>query len=645
MTPHPHRPVHERDPATGMALGGGMPLRWKLPLLMAALLVAGLGTMLAFTYTTLAQRAALIVSGRLESASAEVAGTAARSLEQHAAGMRQVARDPAVLRVLASARPGIPPQASDLAAARAALARLRATGDPHLPVELWNAERRVVASAGRALPRTQRHGLPDLARQGAGDSVRYGPLHEAGGRVRFWSVAPVVLDGRRMGYVARLVHVGGPADATQTLRDLLGEEVRMYTRNADGRFWASAAGEPAPVPPRADSAEEGVWYERGGDRVLAGEAAIAGTPWVLVLETPESWILSRPRSTTRRLAFIGLLITAVGVALAGLAGRRMARPLLALAGAAESLALGSYARPVAGGGSDEIGRLAARFDAMARQVAAARSELEGRVDEAQRARGEAEQARAEAELANRAKSDFLAVMSHELRTPLNAIGGYAQLLEMGIHGPVTEAQRDALLRIERSQAHLLTLINDVLNFARIDAGQVQYAMADVPAADALAEVETLLAPQAQSAGLRLRVLPCAPDTRVRADRDKLRQVLINLLGNAIKYTPPGGSVSVECEACGDRVRLHVRDTGTGIRPERLAHIFEPFVQGERALNRPDEGVGLGLAISRELARGMGGELEVESEVDRGSVFTVVLDRAAPALSGITLWRENESAAT
>ena len=645
MSPHPHPSARDRDPAIGTALGGGMPLQWKLPLLMVALLAAGLLAMLAYTHATLTHRAALIVSGRLASASEEVAATAAASLAGRAEEMRGVAGDPAVVRLLASARPGIAPQAVEIAAARTALVRLAPRRDPHLPLELWDARGRVVASAGRPLPRTRRAGVPPLS-GGPADSVRFGPLHAVEGRVRFWGLAPVVAGGERVGYVAQARYVGGPRDATQMLRDLLGEEVRMFTRNADGRFWATASGEPAPVPPRRDPADEGSWYLReDGSRVLAGEATIAGTPWVLVLETPESWILSRPRATTRRLALVGLGIIAVGAALAGLAGRRIARPLLTLAGAAESLATGSYEHPVAGGGRDEVGRLAARFDAMARQVAAARRELEARVAEAQRARGEAEQARTEAELANRAKSDFLAVMSHELRTPLNAIGGYAQLMEMGIHGPVTEAQREALLRIERSQAHLLTLINDVLNFARIDAGQVQYAISDVPAADALAEVETLLAPQAHAAGLRLRVVPCAPETRVRADRDKLRQVLINLLGNAIKYTPPGGSVSVECNAGERRVRLHVRDTGTGIRAERLAHIFEPFVQGERALNRPDEGVGLGLAISRDLARGMGGELEVESELGRGSVFTVALERAAPALSGISVWSGTESATT
>ncbi|HEX6908857.1 MAG TPA: ATP-binding protein, partial [Longimicrobium sp.] len=395
-------------------------------------------------------------------------------------------------------------------------------------------------------------------------------------------------------------------------------------------------------PQRRDSTARGLTYVRPGvGRVAAAEAPVPGTPWRMVLESPESWIVQRPRATLRPLAWMSLLVIAAGAGLAWLAGRRLARPLSTLSAAAEGVARGSYDTPVTGAGRDEVGRLAASFDSMARQVESARRELERRVADAQRARGDAEQARADAELAradaelaSRAKSDFLAVMSHELRTPLNAIGGYAELLEMGIHGPVTDAQKDALARIIRSQGHLLTLINDVLSFARIEAGEVQYAMADVPLRETLAELEALVEPQVRASRLAFRSLPCDPALVARADADKVRQVLLNLLANAIKYTPEGGSVTLACDADERRVRVRVRDTGTGIRPERLPYIFDPFVQGERALNRPDEGVGLGLAISSDLARGMGGELQVESEPGRGSTFTLVLQRAAPRIPAV-----------
>jgi signal transduction histidine kinase len=162
-------------------------------------------------------------------------------------------------------------------------------------------------------------------------------------------------------------------------------------------------------------------------------------------------------------------------------------------------------------------------------------------ESAEQARAEAEAARREAESANRAKSEFLAVMSHELRTPLNAIGGYAQLLEMGVRGPVTVEQREDLARIQRSQQHLLGLINEVLNYAKLETGAVRYEITRVPVAAAFAGAEGLIAPQAQARGLQLTVVPSPPDAAVRADADKLRQILVNLLSNAIKFTGPAGA--------------------------------------------------------------------------------------------------------
>ncbi|HWJ23346.1 MAG TPA: ATP-binding protein [Gemmatimonadaceae bacterium] len=237
-------------------------------------------------------------------------------------------------------------------------------------------------------------------------------------------------------------------------------------------------------------------------------------------------------------------------------------------------------------------------------------------------------ARAEAETANAAKNTFLATMSHELRTPLNAIGGYAELIEMGIRGPVTAAQREDLARIRRSQQHLLGLINDVLNFAKLDAGVVRFDLAEVAIAEALAAAEPMVAPQMAAKGLRF-ALPAWDDTAaVRADPEKLRQVLLNLLGNAIKFTDRGGEISIACDVGPTMVQLAVRDTGIGIPAERLQSIFEPFVQVDRRLSRPNEGVGLGLAISRELARGMGGELTATSTEGVGSTFVLTLPRAA-----------------
>lgn len=257
----------------------------------------------------------------------------------------------------------------------------------------------------------------------------------------------------------------------------------------------------------------------------------------------------------------------------------------------------------------------------------ARREVERLLGESERARREAEQARAEADAANRAKGEFLAVMSHELRTPLNAIGGYAELMEMGVRGPISEQQRADLHRIQQSQKHLLGLINQVLNYTRVESGAVHYALDDVPVAEALAAAEALVAPQVRAKRLRYVLAACDRSIHARADREKLQQILLNLLANAIKFTDAGGEVRVACAAAEGVVTITVEDTGVGIAADKLAAVFEPFVQVDQRFAREHEGVGLGLAISRDLARGMGGDLTALSTLGEGSTFALTLPAA------------------
>jgi len=241
-------------------------------------------------------------------------------------------------------------------------------------------------------------------------------------------------------------------------------------------------------------------------------------------------------------------------------------------------------------------------------------------------------ARAEAESASRAKNEFLAVMSHELRTPLNAIGGHVQLLEMGIHGPVVEAQREALVRIERSQRHLLALINDILNLTRIEAGRVQYVMEDVSLEPLALDIKAMLDPLIEQHGLKFDI--GAPVQQfgsrtisVRADREKIQQIVLNLVSNSIKFTPSGGRISLTVgvnSGARPMAFIQVEDTGIGIEAGKLETIFQPFVQlAARPVSRPD-GVGLGLSISRELARGMKGDLVAHSVTGQGATFTLTL---------------------
>ena len=243
------------------------------------------------------------------------------------------------------------------------------------------------------------------------------------------------------------------------------------------------------------------------------------------------------------------------------------------------------------------------------------------------AREEAELARREAEEANLAKSQFLATMSHELRTPLNAIGGYADLLLMGVRGPLNPGQREDVERMKRSGQHLLGLINDVLNFAKLEAGQVEFHIGAVPLCELLDGLEDLIRPQLAAKSLRYEQKRCDRTVRVRGDPEKVRQILLNLLANAVKFTESGGDIWVSSDVGEREVQVHVRDTGRGIAPEQLARVFDPFVQVDRHLTpASQQGVGLGLAISLDLAVGMGGNLTARSTLGEGSTFTLTLPR-------------------
>ncbi len=235
-------------------------------------------------------------------------------------------------------------------------------------------------------------------------------------------------------------------------------------------------------------------------------------------------------------------------------------------------------------------------------------------------------ARAEAQVASRAKSDFLATMSHELRTPLNAIAGYTELLTLGVRGPMNEVQRDYLDRIQRAEHELLALVNDVLNFVKAESGRLHFAIQPVPVRELLDGLDALFDAQLNARHVVYEWVPGDDEATVQADPDRARQVLQNLVSNAVKFTAPGGRIAVRAAARGDTVRISVRDTGVGVAPEKLEFIFEPFVQLDRDLTSPREGAGLGLAISRDLARAMGGDITAHSTPGRGSTFTLALPR-------------------
>ena len=603
-----------------------------LPLLISALLAAVLGAALLLTHATLTRSARQATTERVRRSAEQLAGLAGASMERLQQTIAGAAADSEIRRATRSdARP------ADVAAARVALGRLLTVGDTGVAVELWDTAGRVIVRAARDLgghsSSDDREVLPVLPERhmvaGSPDSTRTSALYIQDGHPHFWVVAPVRDGSRRVGSLAHEYRIADGARADRALRELIGGEGVVYYRSADGEVWSTVGGNLVPAPTVRDSTR-GVLVvsrpERG--RLLSASARIASAPIDVVIEQPERTILTAAHAAVLRLGVVSVVLAVLGAMGAWAISRRITRPLASLTVAAENIARGDYATRVPPAGDEELVRLATSFNRMAEEISATRAELEMRASQAHETALDLDRARAEAEAASRAKSDFLAVMSHELRTPLNAIAGYTELLEMGLRGPVTDAQRRDLERIRASQQHLLGLISGVLDLSRIEAGRVTYELTQIALEPFLGGLEALIAPQAAAKSLTLEQRPVDPQLGALADREKLRQIMLNLLSNAIRYTPPGGRIVVGAEARGDRVAIVTRDTGVGIAPEQIESIFEPFVQLDRSLTQVREGVGLGLAISRDLAHGMHGELSVESILGKGSAFTLTLPRCA-----------------
>lgn len=249
------------------------------------------------------------------------------------------------------------------------------------------------------------------------------------------------------------------------------------------------------------------------------------------------------------------------------------------------------------------------------------------ISERRRADAETRLAHARAAEANQAKAEFLAVMSHELRTPLNAISGYVDLMSLGVDGALTEKQRTSLSRIQLNQQQLLSLIDDVLSFAKIEAGKLRIDIQTVLVHDVIQSLEAIVRPELQRKELAFSCDPCDNSLSARADPEKLRQILLNFIANAIKFTPQTGSIRVGAEPRGDAVRIWVSDTGIGIPSDQLTRVFEPFFQVEQGPTRGYAGIGLGLAIARDLARAMDGEVTLESTLGEGSTVSLRLPAA------------------
>jgi signal transduction histidine kinase len=602
----------------------------KLSLLTGAVIAICLLVVLGVAYEALTRSAMSGASESLGRATRELASIAQNGIRQTQSRFGAVAKDPAVQRALARANAtggvvGTTTRDSTTDATERALAKLDVPSDSGALTELWGARGQRVAFVGSAepvlpedaggaqtigAPRVPRAGLEEVANA---DSLQIGRLYASGGRVYYWIVQPIIQQSKPIGYIAQQRRLSTNPAADRSIRALAGSGVTTYYHNTDGSLWTTVGGSPS-SPPRIDPGDTTRGRRGPREEVLVASARIAGSPLDVAMESRVRDVLAVPRATIRELLIVGLLMLLAGMGAALLIGQRVARPIVAIADGAEAIARGQYDTRVPDGGDAEVARLADSFNHMANEVATAQRALE--------------QKTADAQAASRAKSEFLATVSHELRTPLNAIAGYTELLEMGLRGPLTDSQRRDLARIRASGQHLLGLISGVLDLNRIERGQVTYKLVPIAIEPFLADLDALVSPQAATKSLSLEYVPSERALTVLADRERLRQVVLNLLSNAIRYTPAGGRIILSAAPMGDsRVAVRVQDNGPGIPENRREQVFEPFVQLDRSLTQTQEGLGLGLAISRDLARGMNGDLRIESGSGEGANFVLTLPRA------------------
>jgi signal transduction histidine kinase len=595
----------------------GLPLQWKLPLLMTGVLLVVLAGGVLVVDREL-RRAAEVVNGhQLQEFSRSIADLIETSRSRTLTRMREVASNAAVVRSLEAGRIAAP----DRSAVSTALARLRTPDDSGHISELWGADGTVIATVGDS---AAYRGRPSTAAVTIGlDALSIGSFYTSDGHVYYWNSIPVIADGRRIGTLAERRRINNEPAIERNFTSLSRQHARILLHSADGLVWTTLGGRELPPPTNPRIVHGLSTYDHPQltptERVVLAEARPAGTPWVVAVELPLSALRAGPRDLLGRFAIMSLLLLLIGAIAVWIISRRVTSPLAKLTAAAEAMARGDYSHRVEETGGYELALLGSGFNRMATEVEAAQQNLRAAADAAAGARAVAEDA-------NAAKANFLAAVSHELRTPLNAIAGYVDLLEMGLRGPLTTEQQTDIARIRRSQQYLLGLIEQILVFAQLEARRVAINLQDVSVDEVMRDAEAMVEPQIRARGIDYSYAGCHPGLVIRADREKTQQIVLNLLTNAAKYTSPGGRLSTSCEMRNGSVHVRVSDTGAGIPETMLSRIFEPFVQLDRSLNRPREGVGLGLTISRDLARAMGGDLFAESTVGVGSTFTLVLPR-------------------
>jgi signal transduction histidine kinase len=376
---------------------------------------------------------------------------------------------------------------------------------------------------------------------------------------------------------------------------------------------------------RADVVTTG--RDPNGREVLSAYQRVEPPGWWVFVEEPTSEALAPIESATWRTALLLVIFFFVAVVTSVLLARNLARPIESIQVAAAKIGSGALDQRIEISSRDELGALAEEFNRMAARLQESYAGLEHlvqeRTRELARALAELDEKSRELETASHHKSEFLANMSHELRTPLNAISGFSQVLRKQLYGEINEKQAEYLDDVLASARHLLSLIDDVLDLSKVEAGQIELQAVPFSLPAALEGGVVIVRERATKGGVRISLSSDPGIDTVIGDERRVRQVIFNLLSNAVKFTPTGGTVDVAVARLDDEIRVSVSDSGPGIAPEDQVRIFEEFQQAA-AGKEQGEGTGLGLALSKRLVELHGGRIWAESEPGQGSRFVFTL---------------------
>jgi len=615
----------------------------KLPLAVSGLLILVIAAVSTVAYVEVRRATITVASERHIRVTQQIADLFEAAATQTKARLERQASHEAIVRFLG---------ASGERTRAEALEALQYTGSQAnqlLATELRDASGAVVLSTA-ADPTPDAASLTaDLDGARNGIAVREFRFH--GDSIVYPLIVPVPSESES-GYLIEWLYATSSPESRGGLSRLIGSATTLYMGNQGGDVWTDFNG--AADPPPFDASDSARAYERDGVGMQLGRvAAIPGTQWAVLLEFAQEDVLTPVGLFLRRILAAVFVVTLVGLFAAWRLSRRLSRPLRALASAAKAVSGGDYTHRLEFTSRDEIGMVAVAFNRMSERVQGAQQRMEGRVRERTRELDgtltqlrEQEQrlyeAKEAAERANHSKSDFLAKMSHELRTPLNSIIGFSEVLQDRVFGELNEKQGQYVDHVLTSGRQLLDLINDILDLSKVEVGRMDLHLENVSVEPNLAHVMAIVQTLAAQKNIELHLDVESDLRRVHVDASKLKQIMYNLVGNAIKFTPDGGRIDVSATRTSttngkeEMIQIAVADTGIGISGEDIGRVFDEFEQVDNTYAREQPGTGLGLALTRRLVELHGGQISLESEVGCGCTFRFTLptereDAGAPAL--------------